>query len=152
MKVLESFEDYEIRLPAGRFNGKMLPEVTLPKKKYSQKEIELQRKRPVLELSDEMLERIQADEAVMSMFSKKKGGYRLLDSMPARYRGTGDRITRLEQENALLRATLRKNEIPIPGEEAGAPITTAPEDGPKEETLGQKIPKLINPLAMNVGA
>ena len=152
MKVLESFEDYEIRLPAGRFNGEMLPEVTLPKKKYSQQEIELQRKRPVLELSEEMLKRIQADEAVMSMFSKKKGGYRLLDSMPARYRGTGDRLNRMEQENALLRATLRKNGIPIPGEEAGAPLTPVIEDGPKEETLGQKIPQLINPLTMNVGA
>ena len=112
MKVLESFEDYEIRLPAGRFNGEMLPEVTLPKKKYSQQEIE------------------QAKPAVLSVIH----------------------ITRREQENALLRATLRKNEIPIPGEEAGAPITTAVEDGPKEETLGQKIPQLINPLAMNVGA
>lgn len=130
-KIVQSFALYELRLPSIRKGGRILPEVTLPRGKYSPAEAD-RGKRPIAVLSDAEVERLEADDVAMSMFRPHgrggKIGYRYIDSVPDRYRSKADRITSLEQQNALLRALLRKNGIEVPGEGGGAPAPTPPRE------------------------
>jgi len=85
-KILQSFAMFEIRLPSIQVGDRTLPEVVLPRGRYSAAETARGR-RPVVELDELQVERIEADEVSMKMFSphgnKGKIGYRWLDHMPA---------------------------------------------------------------------
>jgi hypothetical protein len=118
-KILQSFALFQTLLPAITVGGRDLPEVTLPRGKYSATET-YKGMRPVIELDEDQVARVEADPNVMRMFqphgSKGKIGYRWLDHMPEHFRTAGDRVVQLQQENAVLRNELRKRGIEIPGE------------------------------------
>lgn len=127
-KIVQSFALYEMRLPSIKRGGRVLPEVVLPRGRYSPAEMD-RGKRPVVVLSDAEVERLEADEVAMSMFRPHgrggKIGFRFVDAVPERYRSKADRITTLEQQNAVLRSLLRKSGIPIP-DEGGGTTPSAP--------------------------
>ena len=139
-KILQSFAMFEIRLPAITVGGRDLPEVVLPRGKYSATETARGR-RPVVELDEAQVARVEADEVVTRMFNphgnKGKIGYRWLDHMPSQYRTAGDEVVRLQQENATLRAELRKHGIALPGE---APVAaqgqTEVSDAQRDDSAG----------------
>jgi hypothetical protein len=126
-KILQSFAMFESRLPAITVGGRDLPEVVMPRGKYSTQETAKGR-RPVVELDELQVARVEADEISMRGFSpvgnKGKISYRWLDHMPAQYKTPGDEVVRLQQENAVLRNELRKHGVAVPGE----PVVAAPAD------------------------
>jgi hypothetical protein len=132
MTVIISDALLEMRLPPLRLaHGEVLPEVILPRGRYSQIELD-KGKRPAMELTDEQKRRVEADEVVMSMFlphGTKKPSYRWADEMPSRWRNRGDEIVRLQQENAALRNELRKAGLPAPSvTKMEAPVMKADEN------------------------
>ena len=140
-KVLQSFAMFELRLPAITVGGRKLPELVLPRGKYSEAET-ARGKRPVVELDEVQVARVEADEIVTRMFSphgnKGKIGYRWLDHMPAQYKTAGDEVIRLQQENAQLRAAMRKAGVAVPGEgpvAAQGSVTEVP-DAQRDDSAG----------------
>ena len=136
MNVIISEALLEMRLPALRLpTGEVLPEVVLPRGRYAQIEIDRDRKRPCMELSDAQKRRVEADEVVMSMFlphGTKKPAYHWATEMPARWRNRGDRINQLEKEVAMLRNELKKAGLSVP---AASPAVVEPVSKADEELL-----------------
>ena len=123
----------QLLIPAREIDGKKLPEVLLPRCHYYPDEMGVKKYqlhgwyvnkgtegatefilRPVIELTEEQWEAVQADPNFQSMF--KKGKYVLRDELPARYRNQTEENRQLlaKYKEALEKAGV---EVPVLGDD-----------------------------------
>lgn len=143
LKVLESFySPNEIRFPRAVIGGRELPEVIVPKRRYSNVEA-ANGKRNVIQLDEDHVARLEADEIFRSMI--EHGTLRWLDKFPGELRNKDDIIAEQAAEIASLKKAAGIEEPPAPVNKP-VPVTNFR----REELEGMTFKNLIN-LAVERG-
>ena len=79
MKYIQSFTEFEHTIPCKE------KEFLIPKRSYTETEMQAG-KRNILAIEDPDLKELKANKIVNALLSKKKGGIKILDSLPEKYR------------------------------------------------------------------
>jgi hypothetical protein len=121
-KYVRSKSSFGYHLDEIVVNGKVLPSVDLPKAQYRPGEVYINgprkgfQARPILEVTPEMVARIEASPQIVAMFAN--GQYEYLDTVPESMQTSEDLVANLRAENAALKNSL----------ETGLPLNAIADD------------------------
>jgi bifunctional DNA-binding transcriptional regulator/antitoxin component of YhaV-PrlF toxin-antitoxin module len=89
MKYIESYLEYEMKFKT------LMGIVVIPKKSYTEYEIN-SGKRRVVTVEDSQIEELSQFKIFQSLLKKQKGGIRILDTLPSKYRLSSEIIKEKE--------------------------------------------------------
>jgi hypothetical protein len=101
MKYIESYTEYEMKFKT------LTGIVVIPKKSYSESQMNAGKRR-IVAIEDSQLEDLNKKKIFQSLLKKQKGGIRVLDSLPSKYRLSSEIIK--EKENQVVEKST-ENEV-----------------------------------------